>query len=100
MRYPSAYLKRKKARGKHNCLANICMLPPGENKEISDSDPDNCLPQCIEGLGSHAEDVLASNFLPGAGEFMYASADFEEFIKRRSILLSKFIQQLCAGRRP
>jgi hypothetical protein len=98
--YPTAYLKRETAPGQHNCLANICMLPASENNEISDSDPHEYLPGCIEGLGSHAEDVFASNFMPSPSAFAYSTATFEEFIAARGELLSHFIQRLCAGHRP
>ena len=98
--YPTAYLKRQKAPGQHNCLANICMLPAANNKEISDSDPDKYLTASIQGLGGQAEQVFASNFLPPSNAVDYSKADFPEFIKSRSTLLSQFIQSLCAGQRP
>jgi hypothetical protein len=98
--YPTAYLKREKAPGQHNCLANICMLPAAENKEISDSDPNKYLTTCVQGLGGQAEQVFASNFLPSSQTIDYSAADFPEFIKSRAMLLSQFIQSLCAGQRP
>jgi hypothetical protein len=98
--HPTAYLKREKIAGQHNSLANICMLPATENNKISDSDPKKYLSACIDGLGSHAEQVFRSNFFPLPQELSYSIATFEEFTKARSALLSKFIQQLCAGQRP
>jgi len=98
--YPTAYLKREHTPGQHNCLANICMLPASENNEISDTDPHKYFPECIQGLGEHAEHVLASNFIPSPQAYSFASGSYEEFIRMRAELLSQFIQRLCAGQRP
>lgn len=98
--YPTAYLKREQAHGQHNCLANICMLPASENNEISDSDPHQYLPKCLNGLGTEGPDVFASNFLPSPDALPYDSAEFEKFIRARAELLSRFIKKLCAGQRP
>ncbi len=98
--HPTAHLKREKTAGQHNSLANICMLPASENNQISDSDPRKYLPACMAGLGSQAEQVFRSNFLPSPQELVYDTATFEEFCKARSLLLSAFIQQLCAGQKP
>jgi hypothetical protein len=67
--YPSAYLKRTKAPGQHNALANMCMLPAAENNQISDADPHSYLPECAIGLEGNAERVFESNFLPSPQEF-------------------------------
>jgi hypothetical protein len=98
--YPTAYLKREKTPGQHNCLANICMLPASENNFISDSDPHEYFPTCIEGLGEHAKEVLASNFLPSVSSLSYVSASYEQFTEARAGLLAEFIRRLCAGERP
>jgi hypothetical protein len=97
--YPTAYLKREKASGQHNCLANICMLPAAENNSISDSDPHEYLPRCIESLGAQAQSVFASNFLPSPSEFAYSTAAFEQFAEARSGRLGQFIRRLCEGER-
>jgi hypothetical protein len=76
------------------------MLPAAENKEISDSNPNKYLATCIQGLGGQAEQVFASNFLPSPQTVDYSTANFPEFIKSRTTLLSQFIQSLCAGERP
>ena len=76
------------------------MLPASQNNQISDSDPHLYLPECIAGLGGHADEVLASNFLPGAHTFSYSSANFDVFTRTRAQLLSEFIQALCDGKKP
>jgi hypothetical protein len=98
--YPTAYLKREKIPGQHNALANICMLPASENNKISDSDPHKYISACAQGLGSHADQVFTSNFMPLPQSFSYSTASFEEFVKARSALLSQFIRDLCAGHKP
>ena len=98
--HPMAYLKRGKIPGQHNSLANICILPAAENNKISDSDPRKYLPACIAGLGAQADQVFRSNFLPAPNELSYDTASFDEFTKARSLLLSGFIAQLCAGEKP
>jgi hypothetical protein len=54
----------------------------------------------MAGVGSQAEQVFWSNFLPSPQELAYDTATFEEFGKARWVLLSAFIQQLCAGQKP
>jgi hypothetical protein len=76
------------------------MLPASENNKISDSDPHKYLPACMTGLGSQAEHVFRSNLLPSPQELVYDTATFDEFYKARLVLLSAFIQQLCAGQKP
>src|ERR1017187_1262296 len=98
--YPTAYLKRRRAPGQHNCLANICILPAQENREISDSDPHEYLPQCIERLGRHVDQMLSSNLFPLPGDWRYGSGDFEDFVKARSSLISQTVRDLCDGKRP
>jgi len=98
--HPTAHLKRGKAPGEHNSLANICMLTASENNKISDSDPHKYLPASMADLGSQAEQVFRSNFLPSPQDMAYDTATFEEFCNARSALLSAFIQQLCAGKKP
>ena len=98
--YPSAYLKRMKAPGQHNALANICMLPAAENNEISDTDPHAYLPECAAGLSGNAERVFESNFLPSPRTFRYASAGFDQFSEARAKLIAPFVQKLCGGERP
>jgi hypothetical protein len=98
--YPTAYLKRTRAPGQHNCLANICILPAQENREISDRDPHEYLPQCIGSLGSQAEQMLDSNLLPSPRAWTYDAGDFEGFVQTRSILISRTVRDLCDGARP
>jgi hypothetical protein len=76
------------------------MLPAAENNKITDSDPHKYLPACIQGLGLQAEQVFASNFLPSVHAFPYSSATFDEFVRARGLLLSEFIQGLCAAKKP
>lgn len=96
--HPTAFLKRERMGGQHNCLANICMLPASENNKISDTDPRKYLPACIEGLGSQAQQVFRSNFLPSPQELSYKTATYDEFSKARSAQLSVYIQQLVPGK--
>jgi hypothetical protein len=98
--YPTAYLKRTKTSGQHNCLANICMLPAAENNEISDSDPHKYLPDCIRGLGSQAEKVFACNLLPSPQSLSYPAVNFEDLTQSRSRIISDFVHNLCDGQRP
>jgi len=95
--FPTAYLKRTNAPGQHNCLANICMLPASENGEISDADPHQYLPQCAIKLGSHADEVFASNLLPSSHSLAYSSASLEDFTRSRSLLISHVVLNLCDG---
>jgi hypothetical protein len=76
------------------------MLPASENNAISDSDPHEYLPACIQSLGAEAQAVFDSNFLPSPETFPFATAGLEQFVRARSELLSTFVQRLCAGQRP
>lgn len=95
--HPRAHLRRIKAAGDHNSLANICMLAAAENREVSDADPRVYLPSCIASLGDAAVDVFASNLMPSPEGNDYALMDYAEFAERRADVLRAFISKLCDG---
>jgi len=95
--YPLAYLKRSKVSGQHNCLANICMLPADENVKISDSDPNEYLPQCFADLGEDAEAVFSSNLIPASNLGPIVSKPFKDFASNRAFLIHDLAHRLCGS---
>lgn len=95
--YPKGYLKSINAQENHNSIVNICILAASENNTISDSDPHEYLPGCIERLKESATAVFASNFLPAPDSFAFGEASYEDFLNKRGSLLSTHIEKLCNG---
>jgi hypothetical protein len=81
-------------------LANICILPAQENREVSDRDPHEYLPKCIATLGMQADQVLNSNLLPPTQAWKYGAGGFEDFVLARSSLISQTVRNLCDGKQP
>jgi hypothetical protein len=96
--YPRAYLKLIKAPGEHNAVANICMLAASENKKISDSNPNIYMSDCVDTLGGQAEAVFASNLLPSPLSFVYAQADYKQFLDARAAMIDAYVRDLCDGK--
>lgn len=97
--YPKAHLRKQKAAGEHNAVANMCMLAASENKAISDENPQLYVPVCVDELGAEADAVFATNLLPQPSEFPYAEATFSDFVSRRSKLIEKAVSVLCDGQK-
>ncbi|WP_347332110.1 GmrSD restriction endonuclease domain-containing protein [Marinimicrobium locisalis] len=95
--YPRAHLKRIKAPGEHNSLANFCMLAASENIAVSDDHPNEYLPRLAEALGESAEAVFESNFLPSPSATDYSNLDYADFLEARSELLVNAINRLANG---
>jgi hypothetical protein len=76
---------------------NICIIAASENNKISDSDPNDYLPQLMTNLGPSADDVFQSNFLPIPKETDYAKQDFTAFLDKRAPILHDLITGLCDG---
>lgn len=96
--YPRAHLKKEKAAGEHNAVANICMLAASENKAISDNDPKIYVSECVEKLGADADAVFASNLLPVPSQFPYGKVEFMHFIVARCKLIDEAVAALCDGK--
>ena len=97
--YPRAHLKRQRAPGEHNAIANICMLGAADNLRICDQDPHAYLPRCLAELGQDARDVFASNLLPDPADLDYADASYSDFLVSRSCLIASVVADLCRGSR-
>ncbi len=95
--YPRAHLKRTQTSPNDNLLINICMIAAAGNNAISDSDPNEYLPNCAASLGSEADEVFASNLLPSPSSFDYSRATYQAFLKARAKLVSEFTTGLCSG---
>lgn len=95
--YPRAHLKRIKAPGEHNSLANLCMLAASENLAISDDHPNEYLPRLAKALGDDAENVFESNFLPSPTTTDYLNLNYADFLEARSKLLLEAIERLAKG---
>ena len=95
--YPRAHLKRIKAPGEHNSLANLCMLAASENLAISDDHPNEYLPRLAKALGDDAENVFESNFLPSPNTTDYLNLSYVDFLEARSKLLLEAIERLAKG---
>lgn len=95
--YPKAHLKRIKASGEHNSLANFCMLTASENNAVSDDDPNEYLPRLAVDLGLDAETVFKSNYLPTPASVDYSALEYEDFIEMRTKLLLEDINKLAQG---
>lgn len=95
--YPRAHLKRIKAPGEHNSLANFCMLAASENIAVSDDHPNEYLPKLAKSLGDNAEAVFESNFLPSPSNMDYSNLDYADFLEARSQLLLDAINRLAKG---
>jgi hypothetical protein len=98
--YPRAHLKKQKAAGEHNAVANICMLAASENKAISDDDPQSYVPKYVVGLGVEADAVFESNLLPKPSAFQYSHASFSEFVTMRCQQIDELVGKLCDGQHP
>lgn len=95
--YPKAYLKRIKAPGEHNSLANFCMLAASENNAISDDDPNDYLPRLIKELGDEAESVFEASYLPSPKKYDYSKLTYSEFIDARAELMLEDVYKLASG---
>ncbi len=95
--YPRGYLKRVDAVQEHNSIMNICMLTASENNAISDRDPHEYLPECIQNHAESSAVVLSSNLMPSPGEFNYENANYESFLRNRAALITRYIERLCNG---
>lgn len=95
--FPKAHLKRIKAPGDHNSLANFCMLAASENNAISDDHPNEYLPRLIKELGDEVEVVFSSNYLPSPMTVDYSSLEYPEFIQNRAQLMLDDINKLATG---
>ncbi|MBK1874468.1 DUF262 domain-containing protein [Marinobacter sp. 1-3A] len=95
--YPKAHLKRIKAPGEHNSLANFCMLAASENNTISDDHPNEYLPRLIEELDGEVDRVFDSNYLPSPDNVDYSSLEFPEFLDARARLMLEDINRLASG---
>jgi hypothetical protein len=95
--FPRAYLKRTKTFLSDNLLINICMIAAAGNNAISDSDPNQYLPECVANLGVEADEVFSSNLLPIPSSFDYSKASYDSFLKVRAKLIAQFAEILCSG---
>lgn len=95
--YPKAHLKRTLAPGEHNSLANLCMLAASENNAISDDHPNEYLPRLVGQLGTDADLVFSSNYLPTPDSVDYSSLDYLDFIHARAALMLEDINKLANG---
>lgn len=95
--FPRAYLKRSNTTMNDNLLINICMIAAVGNNTISDSNPNEYLPECGNALGQAADDVFSSNLLPRPSFFDYSRASYEEFLQARAQLVSASVENLCGG---
>lgn len=95
--FPAAYLRRSSPKSDRNTLINICMLAASENNKINDADPHAYLVECARNLGSSAESVFASSFLPSPREFDYATASYDQFLQARSRIVAEYVQRMCDG---
>jgi len=95
--YPKAFLKRSQSSHESNSLVNICILAASENLRVSDRDPKQYLPECVERLGAHAEEVFASNLLPSPTKFDYSAMDYSNFLSARLELAYNLIGSLYSG---
>jgi hypothetical protein len=95
--YPKAYLKRIGSQEQHNSLANICIIAASENNRISDSDPNNYLPEPTVSLGDAADSVFGSNYMPLPSATDYAGLNYTTFLHERAALLEGVITRLCNG---
>jgi hypothetical protein len=98
--YPRSHLKKFKAPGNHNSMANICILAASENRLISDADPNVYLPKCVTDLGNQATAVFAASLLPDPVSFPYAKAPYREFSAERAALIASRVERLCTGEAP
>jgi hypothetical protein len=95
--YPTAFLKRNKSNHDSNSLINICILAASENLRISDRDPQKYLPECIEKLGSSADEIFDCNLLPSPQKFDYSVRDYSDFLTARLELVHALIDNLYSG---
>lgn len=95
--YPKAHLKRIKAPGEHNSLANFCMLAASENNAISDDHPNEYLPKLIKELGDEAVVVFDSNYLPSPLTVDFSNLEYPDFIEARAQLMLEDINKLAKG---
>lgn len=93
--FPQAYLKSFRVKSSElNQHANICLLSSYNNKYISDTKPSIYFNEIITTLGSHAENVLESNFINSDCLNHALNDDFLLFIEARKKLISEEIRIL------
>lgn len=92
--FPRAHLKRIKAQGEHNSLANICMLAASENNAISDDPPNQYLPDLIKTLGDKAVQVFESNYLPNPTTVDYSTLEYRDFLQLRAELIISQVKEI------
>lgn len=95
--YPKGYLASIGEPLDPNSILNVCMLAASENNSISDSNPTEYLPQCIQQLNAKAEAVFASHLLPSPQSFDYKTAAYSSFLTERESVLSSYWNALCDG---
>lgn len=95
--YPKAFLKRNKSSQDPNSLVNICILTASENLRISDGNPKQYIPECINKLGDQAEEVFDSNLLPLPTKFDYSAMEYSDFLAARLELAHDLISNLYSG---
>jgi hypothetical protein len=96
--YPRAYLAKSGEPLDSNSILNVCMLAASENNSISDSNPNDYLPQYIQRLGEEVEAIFSSNLLPSPLKFNYETGTYSSFIGTRESILSSYWNTLCDGR--
>jgi hypothetical protein len=98
--FPRAYLKREKTQLGDNLLINICMIAAAGNNYISDSDPNQYLPECAGRLAREADEVFSSNLLPPPSSFDYSKAGYKDFLDERAKIVARFANEVCNGAIP
>jgi hypothetical protein len=96
--FPRGYLRRSNSTANDNLLLNICMIAAAGNNFISDSNPNQYLPECATKLGEDADDVFASNLLPRPSSFDYSTEGYYRFLEMRASLVAAFVRDLCEGK--
>jgi hypothetical protein len=88
--YPKAYLKRNGI-GFHeaNVIANICFLSAGENKQISDTDPNHYFEKVPK---EKRQKIFKSSAIPDSAQ--NGDLSFEDFITVRAERLSEIAETL------
>jgi hypothetical protein len=74
------------------------MIAAAGNNFISDSNPNQYLPECATKLGEDADDVFASNLLPRPSSFDYSTEGYYRFLEMRASLVAAFVRDLCEGK--
>ncbi len=95
--FPKAYLGKSGEVHDSNSILNVCMLTASENNSVSDSNPNQYLPECIQRLANSAESIFASNLLPSPLKFDYGTCTYSTFLGAREGILSSYWSTLCEG---